>query len=79
MMTCFGESGVPARYAGQTSWQRPHMVHASKSRRRFQENSSIFEIPSVSASSMFRIGLSAPGGVSFTRNVFKGVVIRWTK
>ena len=59
-MTCFGDSGVPARYAGQTSWQRPHIVHASKSRRRFQENSSSFETPSDSASSMFGIGWSSP-------------------
>ena len=78
-MICFGDSGVPARYAGQTSWQRPHIVHASKSSRRFQENSSIFETPSASASSMFRIGWSAPTGVSLTRKVFRGVVIRWTK
>ena len=61
-MICFGDSGVPARCAGQTSWQRPHIVQASKSRRRFQENSSSFETPSVSASSMFRIGVRAPGG-----------------
>src|SRR5438093_1086527 len=54
-MICLGESAVPDRYAGQAAWQRPHSTQASKSSRRFHENSSSFEMPRVSASSMFSI------------------------
>src|SRR3990167_5462366 len=59
-MIDLGESAVPARYAGHAAWQRPHSTHASKSSRRFQENSSSVETPRLSASSMFSMGRSAP-------------------
>ena len=34
-----GESGPPATWAGQATWQRPHLVQASKSTSSFQVKS----------------------------------------
>src|SRR2546430_28694 len=78
-MTCWGGSAVPASHAGHAAWQRPHSTHASKSSRRFHENSASVETPKLSASSMLAIGAIAPRGPSFAKKMLSGVVIRGTK
>jgi len=78
-MTCLGESAVPAMCAGHTAWQRPHSTQASKSSRRFHENSSSFETPRLSASSRFAIAGISPRGPSFAKKMLSGVVSKWMK
>ena len=48
-MIILGERGLPLAKAGQTSWQRPHSMQASASRRSFQVRSAAFSSPNVSA------------------------------
>jgi hypothetical protein len=78
-MMALGLSALPDMVAGHASWQRPHSTQASKSSRRFQENSSNFEMPRLSASSMFSILAMAPRGPSLEKKMLSGVVSRCMK
>ena len=74
-----GSNGFPVRLAGQTEVQRPHTVHASRSKSCFHVKFSINSAPTVSISSAsirFPISLIAPFGLSFgLKYIFTGDVI----
>ena len=61
-MTCFGESILPVRFAGQAAVQRPHSVQVYVSSNCFQLNCRSSPTPNTSAFSMSLIGESTPVG-----------------
>ena len=50
-ITSRGDNGAPTALAGQASWQRPHLVQASKCNNDFHVKSSIFFQPASTCSS----------------------------
>ena len=75
-MTRLGESGLFSAYAGQTLWQRPHSVHASRSSSCFHVSSSGERTPRTGGGFSRSIGGNTPcAGPSSPKKMLSGPVI----